>query len=123
MILLISKNSFQKKLQDFIPKFLDEFDSEGTSSNFEKLFKNTPETRRLLFGRRKLKRESLFETILSNKSFCYLIKYIWNEFKLWEKPEVLSLVSLSKKLIFFKFFFGNIWIRVDTKVPLTRFCL
>ena len=90
MILSIFKNSFQKKL--------DDSDSEGTIYNFKKLIKNTPKTRRLLFGRRTLKEESLFETILSNELLCCLIEYIWNEFKLWEKPEVLSLVS--KKLFF-----------------------
>jgi hypothetical protein len=60
------------------------------------LFKNTPEIRRLLFGRVTLQSKSIFESILSNGLFSCLIGYIWNEFRLWEKPEILSLVSLNK---------------------------
>lgn len=69
---------------------------------FEKLFKNKPKIRRFLFGRKDLKSESLFEKILSLsnfqteelvENFSDILKYLWNEFQLWDKPEILTLVS------------------------------
>lgn len=65
---------------------------------FENMFRNTPKIRKLLFGRKNFKSESLFEQILGNKMwqdlFGKILRHIWNEFKLWEKPEILTLVSI-----------------------------
>lgn len=69
---------------------------------FKEKFKNTPQTRKLLFGRESLKDESIFEEILSNadlfvnfanERYRTLLDYVWNEFKLWKKPEILIMVS------------------------------
>ena len=69
---------------------------------FENMFRNTQKIRKLLFGRKDFKSKSLFEQILSISSmgnkmwqdlFVEIIRHIWNEFKLWEKPEILTLVS------------------------------
>lgn len=76
-------------------------DDDRTIDEFKNLFCSTPKVRKLLFGRKDFKSESLFEQILSiNKdismeSFQEILQHIWNEFKLWEKPEILTLVSAN----------------------------
>ncbi|CAG9801252.1 unnamed protein product [Chironomus riparius] len=85
------------ELKEFVLNF--ENISENKRNNFKKLFKNTPEIRRLLFGRATLEGSSLFEIILSNNLFCDIIEYIWNEFGLWEKPEILSLKNYNQKFL------------------------
>ena len=82
--------------------FISDADYYATIDEFKKLFRNTPKIRKLLFGRKNFKSESLFEEILSQPSlrneiwmelFDEMLQYIWNEFRLWETPEILVLVS------------------------------
>lgn len=77
---------------------------------FQEMFINTPKTRRLLFGRSKFENKSLFESVLSiqnwknesnseknvsnlEQELLEVVVYIWNEFRLWDKPEIFVLVS------------------------------
>ncbi|KAL7031472.1 hypothetical protein ACKWTF_007026 [Chironomus riparius] len=111
---------FNEPLEDdqkFILKYLNEFISsfpESKSfdlSNFKKHLKNSPKIRRILFGRKHFNDESLYEKFWSIKIdkkdsdeehellneekeevFFECLYHIWNEFRLWEKPEALALV-------------------------------
>ena len=67
-----------------------------------KTFKNTSKIRKLFFGRKDLKSRSLFEDVLSkselegglwDEGFTEVLSYIWSEFRLWEKPEIWTMVS------------------------------
>lgn len=58
----------------------------------------------MFFGRKNLKSKSLFEELLSkaelsnglwNESFGDILNYIWSEFRLWETPEIWTMVSKS----------------------------
>lgn len=83
-------------------------------NNFKKVLKNTHRIRRLVFGRKDFNSESFFEKFWSLKlddldsdkkrskdeidrdnQFLDCAYYIWNEFRLWEKPEILILVDKS----------------------------
>lgn len=97
-----------------IQKYLDEFitiapGSESINTiNIKKLARNTPKIRKLLFGRKNLSSESFFEKFWSMKiindqfdedssnekmeKYEEFLNYIWNEFRLWEKPEILTMV-------------------------------
>ena len=82
------------------------------TENFKRLLKNTPQNRRILFGRRHLNSESFFETfwntqldeqssdeertddeIDNDNQFLECAYHIWNEFRLWEMPEILTTVG------------------------------
>jgi hypothetical protein len=65
------------------------------------LFKNTPQIRRLFFGRKHFLGKSFFEQILSTiqfndydfkNRFQQVLNYVWDEFLLKDKPEILTLV-------------------------------
>jgi hypothetical protein len=71
--------------------------------NFKQMFKNTPKVRKIFFGRKDLKSKNLFEEILSNlklhggvwgKNFAEIFSYIWSEFRLWEIPEIWTMVII-----------------------------
>jgi hypothetical protein len=64
--------------------------------------KNTPKVRKILFGRKNLKSGSFFEKFWSMKlepdvtdeeQYFQCAYYFWNEFRLWEKPEMLTMVG------------------------------
>lgn len=76
-------------MEQFAESEIDEYEE----NQFEMVFKNTRKNRKLLFGRRSGKDMNIFEKILSNSSAYNLIDFIYNEFHLWLKPELLSLVS------------------------------
>lgn len=64
---------------------------------FMKLFKNTTQIRKLLFGRYDVTSKSLFENILSTpfeQANGYVLDYIWSEFRLSERPELLTHVCI-----------------------------
>ncbi|XP_070498083.1 uncharacterized protein [Chironomus tepperi] len=99
-----------KKLLDKISNIVESnFSGEGNdidSDNFKNIFRNTPEIRKLLFGRPNLKAKSLFEEILSkfdskqsfwNENFFAVLNYIWNEFRLWIVPEIWTMKNPSQK--------------------------
>lgn len=84
------------------------------TSNFKKKLKNTTKIRRLIFGRKDLNSESFFEKFWSIKiddldydkelsddeifrdnQYLECVYNIWNEFRLWEKPEILILVNMN----------------------------
>ncbi|XP_070495883.1 uncharacterized protein [Chironomus tepperi] len=98
------------KMTNFIEKtLLDDDQDDNIITEFESMFRNAPKVRKLLFGRKDFKSESLFEEILSipakkDESWNYIFKeilhYIWNEFKLWEKPEILTAKNPKKKRLF-----------------------
>ena len=93
------------------------------SINLEKKLKNTAKVRKLLFGRKTLQSHSFFEKFwgiklamevsddVSDEYYEWIsdqtlhhykcADYIWNEFRLWEKPEILAMASF---LIFFQTF-------------------
>jgi len=79
--------------------------------NFSKLLKNTDKIRKLVFGRKDLTSESFYEKFWSlnlddkyaddqrsedemykDDTFLECAYHIWNEFRLWEKPEILTMV-------------------------------
>ncbi|KAL7031477.1 hypothetical protein ACKWTF_007031 [Chironomus riparius] len=74
---------------------------------FERRFKNTPLIRKLLFGREDLSSPSLFEMILSMNNanvyekadHDYVLNYIWNEFRLYEVPEILTIKNPMQKTL------------------------
>lgn len=84
------------------------------TSNFKKKLKNTTKIRRLIFGRKDLNSESFFEKFWSIKiddldydkelsddeifrdnQYLECVYNIWNEFRLWEKPEIMILVNMN----------------------------
>ncbi|KAL7051820.1 hypothetical protein ACKWTF_004644 [Chironomus riparius] len=83
------------------------------SEIFEKKFKNSAQVKRLLFGRENYESKSIFEEILSQEILKYhvsnfddLLNYIWNEFKLWNIPQILTLKnSLGMRYIDYVFKF------------------
>ncbi|KAL7051821.1 hypothetical protein ACKWTF_004645 [Chironomus riparius] len=97
-------DKIHKKLLDQMTNIIT--DDDRTIDEFKNLFCSTPKVRKLLFGRKDFKSESLFEQILSlNKdismeSFQEILQHIWNEFKLWEKPEILTLENPKRKHLF-----------------------
>lgn len=97
---------------------IDDFEVYANIRGFEKLFVNNPTIRKLLFGRKTLGSDSLFEVILTkNKTSMYeksdntyVLDHVWNEFHLWDIPEVLTMVNIFKinwatNAKFFLFFF------------------
>jgi hypothetical protein len=75
--------------------------------HFKRKFKNNQKTCRLLFGRKDFNSQSLFEYIITLKnlaesdhydSFLQILNYIWNEFGLKDKPEILIMVSYLLKI-------------------------
>ena len=78
------------------------------TSNFIEILKNTDKVRKIVFGRKDLKSESIFEKFWSLKfddkdssdddykdaQFLECAHHIWNELRLWEKPEFLVMVNL-----------------------------
>lgn len=81
----------------------DSFENDVNFNAIRGTFRNTPKIKKLLFGRKDFNSESLFEKFLSIPSkeneinmdfFDETLKCIWNEFRLWEKPEILTLVSI-----------------------------
>lgn len=88
--------------------YLSDVDFYVTTEEFKKIFRNSPKFRKLLFGRKDFKSESLLEQILSialkksevsTELFDEALKYIWNDFRLWEKPEILTMVSRFKLML------------------------
>lgn len=84
------------------------------ASNFKKILKNTTKIRRLIFGRKDLNSESFFEKfwsiqvddldydkelsddeIFRDNQYLECVYNIWNEFRLWEKPEIMILVNMN----------------------------
>lgn len=97
---------FKEKLKTFVESNFDNKEIDINMDNFIKLFRNNPEVRKLLFGRHNLKAKSIFEEILSKsnskqffweENFADVLIYIWNEFQLWEIPEIWTMVSLATK--------------------------
>jgi hypothetical protein len=71
----------------------DDNEAMVNSSGFQALFKNTPQIRKLLFGRMCELSPSLFETILiSNTSYDSVLDYLWTEFQLFDLPEIFAMV-------------------------------
>ncbi|XP_070492751.1 uncharacterized protein [Chironomus tepperi] len=78
---------------------IDDYEVYANIRGFERLFVNTPTIRKLLFGRRTLDSLSLFEVILTKNRTSmyeksdntYVLDHIWNEFHLWDIPEVLTM--------------------------------
>ncbi|KAL7029818.1 hypothetical protein ACKWTF_006380 [Chironomus riparius] len=100
------------ELVDFVENDLiiniDDYEVYANIRGFERLFVNTPTIRKLLFGRRTLDSESLFEVILTkNKTSMYeksdntyVLDHIWNEFHLWDTPEILTIRNpIGKSLL------------------------
>jgi hypothetical protein len=100
----------QKYMNSFIES-MPESDSVDTE-NFCRLLKNTDKIRKLVFGRKDLNSESFYEKfwsvnlddkdadnerskdeIYKDGKFLKCAYHIWNEFRLWEKPEILTIVS------------------------------
>ena len=108
---------FQYELTNFVESKLVLYNNDGInvdSESFKKLFRNTPEIRKLLFGRHNLKAKSIFEEILSkfdykqiisDENFDDVLSFIWNEFRLWEVPEIWTMVSTAG----LDFLFGSGW--------------
>jgi len=101
--LFLPQESLEKFIKtDFISNY-DDYEVFFDTYGFEKRFKNTPLIRKFLFGRKDLSSKSLFETILSvnnaniyeKADHDYVLNYIWNEFRLYEVPELLTIVSIS----------------------------
>lgn len=83
---------------------------------FIELFQNKLKIRKLLFGRKDVRSKSIFEEIISeyvlkdgkwNEDYGKLLSYIWHEFRLWEVPEIYTMVSC--KLISYSLFFTIIF--------------
>lgn len=75
---------------------------------FKEIFQNKMKIRKLLFGRKDIRSKSIFEEILSeyvvkngkwDEDYGKLLSYVWHEFRLWEVPEIYTMVSF--KLISF----------------------
>lgn len=89
------------KMLNFVNDDLIWYDNEKCCVDihvFRKLFKNTPLTRKLLFGRLDYNSESLFEIIISKSGYNdddeeELLNYIWTEFELFALPELFVHVS------------------------------
>jgi len=82
---------------------------------FMEVFQNKLKIRKLLFGRKDVRSKSIFEEILSkcvlidgkwNEDYAKLLSYIWHEFRLWEVPEIYTMVGF--KLIFIFTLYYNI---------------
>jgi ribosomal protein L4 len=56
------------------------------------VLKNTKADRRVLFGRRSAGDMSLFEEMLLTSRGSSFVNYAWNEFRLWELPDMLIMV-------------------------------
>jgi hypothetical protein len=69
---------------------------------FKEVFENKPKIRKLFFGRKDSSSKSIFEEILSkcvlrddkwDEDYGQILSHVWHEFKLWEVPEILTMVS------------------------------
>jgi hypothetical protein len=56
-------------------------------------------TRKILFGRINVDQQSLLEKMLQNSEFIDFLDDIWRKFQLFEKPEILLLVSYPSQLV------------------------
>lgn len=89
---------FQDKLRTFVNQLVND-GHYVRSIRFEKLFKNTPQIRRLFFGRI-AHSKSLFEEIAHTAGrkdrlvyFNVLWSYIYTQFKLQDNPRLLTMVN------------------------------
>lgn len=60
-----------------------------------KCFRNWIKDRRIFFGRTTANHMSLFEQILRASSGSSFVTYVFNDFKLWEVPELRTMVSIQ----------------------------
>ncbi|XP_070498405.1 uncharacterized protein [Chironomus tepperi] len=76
------------------------------TEQFKRHFKNNKKTFRLFFGRKDFKSPSLFEKIITMEKFAEtefynnfleILNYIWHEFGLKDKPEVLIMKNFQEK--------------------------
>ncbi|XP_070506632.1 uncharacterized protein [Chironomus tepperi] len=99
--------SLENFIQNEFISIYDDFEICFNTYGFERKFKNTPIIRKFLFGRRDLTSKSLFETILSinnanvyqKADHDYVLNYIWNEFRLFEIPELLTIKNPMQKTL------------------------
>lgn len=65
----------------------------------KKYLKNTLDDRKLFFARKTANHKSLFEEMLRSSAGGSFVNYVWNEFKLFEVPEILTMVINLKNNI------------------------
>lgn len=58
----------------------------------KRCFRNWFQDRKIFFGRKTANHLSLFEQILKSAAGSSFVNYVWSEFRLWEIPEILTMV-------------------------------
>lgn len=58
----------------------------------KRCFRNWRRDRRIFFGRTSANHLSMFEQILRTSAGSAFVNYVWNEFNLWEIPEIMTMV-------------------------------
>ncbi|XP_070506560.1 uncharacterized protein [Chironomus tepperi] len=101
--------SGEQLILKYIHTFIDKMPESISinTDNFKKLLKNTNNVKKLVFGRQNFNSESFFEKFWSindkkrsDVEFLECANHIWNEFRLWEKPEILTMKNPLNKNIF-----------------------
>ncbi|XP_070506700.1 uncharacterized protein [Chironomus tepperi] len=110
---------------EYLDKFIMNFSNSMESENFKKYLKNIPNIRKLLFGRKTLDSHSIFEKFWSVQSdleksedYFECSQHIWNEFRLWEKPEMLTMKNpLNRRIFDYVLSSNNDWRFMEFLMP------